>query len=269
MAEKLIKFANNHANRLEWLMIFGLTYFFFALGEGSLFFLNSVAISLTNLIFTFLVVFTSRKLFFLLVQHFIRPLPQSVKHQFLQGLLIVIILAVFVTFLNWLYIHVYWQEHLLETRFFDLILPCGLITFAAWIIKDIWAYKLKNLTPRLETDNTNRNHVLVVRKGKKSIVIEPKEIAYFLVEDHLTYLFTFDGRQFVLSKSLSQIEEEVSSSIFFRINRQMIVNKKYISSFKNEVNEKLSLSFLSDKAEKLPNKVSRYKASAFRSWIKP
>lgn len=82
----------------------------------------------------------------------------------------------------------------------------------------------------------------LVQVGKKMKTIEIKAIAYFFVADKTTYLQTVGNKNYIIDYSLSQLENQLDSEIFYRVNRQYLVTNKaivdiyYLSTTKLVVN---------------------------------
>jgi DNA-binding LytR/AlgR family response regulator len=100
---------------------------------------------------------------------------------------------------------------------------------------------------------------------EKSLVKNVEEIALFYVEFDTVHMYTFEGESFPLYKKLEYIESVCDPSQFFRINRQMLVNRKTVVSFEPYFNRKIVLELsikLEDKAV-----VSRLKVAPFKEWL--
>ncbi len=100
---------------------------------------------------------------------------------------------------------------------------------------------------------------------EKSIVKHVEEIALFYVEHETVYLYTFSGEKYPLFKKLEYIESVCDPDQFFRINRQMLINRWAIIGFEPYFNRKIVLQLkikLADKAI-----VSRMKVSPFKEWL--
>lgn len=105
---------------------------------------------------------------------------------------------------------------------------------------------------------------IVARKGAEFIALEFEEIAYFFTEHKLVFLRDFQGRQMIVDKNLGELENEVSSRMFFRINRKFLSNIKAIERFRPE-NGKIQVYLKPDIKEEIY--VSKETAPEFRSWI--
>ncbi len=100
---------------------------------------------------------------------------------------------------------------------------------------------------------------------EKSIVKRVEEIALFYVEYETVFLYTLSGEKFPLFKKLEYIESVCDPHQFFRINRQMLVNRAAVIGFEPYFNRKIVLQLkarLEDKAI-----VSRLKVTPFKEWL--
>ena len=100
---------------------------------------------------------------------------------------------------------------------------------------------------------------------EKTLVIRADDIALFSVENETVCLYTFEGKKYPLFKKLEYIESVCDVSQFFRINRQMLVNKKAVVSFEQYFNRKILVE-LKVKTKEKPV-VSRLKVTSFKDWL--
>ena len=92
-----------------------------------------------------------------------------------------------------------------------------------------------------------------------------EEIALFFVENETVYLYTFAGEKFPLFKTLEYIESVCDPTQFFRINRQMLVNRAAVAAFEPYFNRKIILQLQINLADKAV--VSRLKVTSFKEWL--
>jgi len=59
--------------------------------------------------------------------------------------------------------------------------------------------------------------------------INMNEIVYLEAEGNYTSIYLLNGKEETITQSLGQIEEELSANNFFRINRSIIINLKFIA----------------------------------------
>ena len=125
----------------------------------------------------------------------------------------------------------------------------------------------KQATPvafQVEQSNTYQQNFLVQYR-EKSIVKRVDEVALFYVESETVYLYTLNGERFPLFKKLEFIESVCDPNQFFRINRQMLINRDAVLSFEPYFNRKIVLQLHIKFDEKAV--VSRLKVSPFKQWL--
>lgn len=99
----------------------------------------------------------------------------------------------------------------------------------------------------------------------KVLVKDVKDIALFCIEFETVYLYTFNGEKFPLFKNLEYIESVCDPRCFFRINRQVLVNRTAVLSIMPYFNRKVILQTNLKLSERLV--VSRLKVAAFKDWL--
>ena len=105
----------------------------------------------------------------------------------------------------------------------------------------------------------------LITLGQHSQLIDQQEIGYF-VKEELVFLITKNLKQYVTDfRSLDEIEELVNPEIYFRTNRQFLVQRKSITGFKANANGTLTLTLMV--SPQAPITVSRERATAFKKWF--
>ncbi|RWX02466.1 LytR/AlgR family response regulator transcription factor [Flavobacterium cerinum] len=79
---------------------------------------------------------------------------------------------------------------------------------------------------------------IFIKDGEKCWLVKIGEIGLFEIVGNYTRVYFRDDKPLIY-KSLNQIEERLPQSLFFRANRQQIINLKYIKSVDNWFNGKL------------------------------
>lgn len=97
----------------------------------------------------------------------------------------------------------------------------------------------------------------------QSVPVE--EICCFFVEERCSFLKTQTGKNYALDYSLDQLQKRVDPEMFFRINRNFMVNINYISQIISYSTNRLKLKFKNSENEGLI--VSRDKVSEFKQWL--
>ncbi len=105
---------------------------------------------------------------------------------------------------------------------------------------------------------------LVARKGTEFVALNTNDIAYFFSEHKIVFVRDFTGRQMIVDKNLTELENDLDKQIFFRINRKFIAHQKAIDRFKPD-SGKIQVFLKPEMKEEIF--VSKETAPEFRKWI--
>jgi DNA-binding LytR/AlgR family response regulator len=122
---------------------------------------------------------------------------------------------------------------------------------------------LHNLLQAFEIKKKTR---LLVKKGIENISLKIEDVAFFYTENKIVYVSDKTGRKYIIDKTLNDLENELDKKIFFRVNRQYIVNLSFVKSYKSYDKVKLQL----DLAASNPNHfivISQITAPYFKKWM--
>ncbi len=107
---------------------------------------------------------------------------------------------------------------------------------------------------------------LLVRKGIENIPLPIKDIVIIYTENKLVYVLDKDGKKYIADKHLGELEQELDDTVFFRVNRQYIVNVGFVKSYKTYEKVKLQVDLtMPDLHHQII--ISQEMASCFRKWI--
>lgn len=106
---------------------------------------------------------------------------------------------------------------------------------------------------------------ILVHYKESFIPIVVSKIAFFVVENEILYIQTLDNQRYPVFKTMSEIESSIDPSLFFRINRQVLLNKNAIKEIQPYFNRKVIIKTDLKIQEQLI--VSRLKVTEFLSWI--
>lgn len=112
-----------------------------------------------------------------------------------------------------------------------------------------------------EQSYKDRISILVSDKIK---IIETEKIAFIYTEDRTVFSTTFDGQTQVMDETLENLYQMLNPKLFFKLNRQHIINIKAIDEIVNYSNNRLRLKtkFYSDLII-----VSRERVKDFKLWL--
>ena len=105
----------------------------------------------------------------------------------------------------------------------------------------------------------------LTQNREKTLIVKTEDIALFSLQNETVYLHTFEDKKYPLFKKLDFIASVCAPDQFFRINRQMLVNRKAVASFEPYFNRKIVLN-LSVKTKEKPI-VSRLKVTELKNWL--
>jgi two-component system response regulator LytT len=105
---------------------------------------------------------------------------------------------------------------------------------------------------------------VLVYHQDKIIPVKLQDIAMFYLENEVTHLLTFSGKNYYPNKNLDELER-LSGNYFFRANRQFLVCRKAIIDVSSFFSRKLSLNLNVPFSEKVI--VSKGKAAQFLNWL--
>jgi DNA-binding LytR/AlgR family response regulator len=124
----------------------------------------------------------------------------------------------------------------------------------------------ETMSQLLQYVNGGKRKRILVRKGIENITMQLCEIVLFFTENKIVHAIDRNGRKYMVDKNLSDLEEELDKSVFFRANRQYILNINYIKSFKPYERVKLWVDLtLTDLDHSII--VSQETAPMFRRWL--
>jgi len=109
---------------------------------------------------------------------------------------------------------------------------------------------------------------VVVRQGLDNISLPLSQIVFFYTENKLVYAVDCIRKKYVAEINLASLEQELDDNIFFRANRQYIININFIKSFRNYEKVKLIVKMEPNELnEKYCIVISQEKAPIFKRWI--
>lgn len=107
---------------------------------------------------------------------------------------------------------------------------------------------------------------ILVRKGREYVVIRCEDVAYFYIENGISYLIEAKSRyKYIMARPLRNIELAVSPKNFFRVTKKYLVNINAVVKFRPAKKGKLEVQLDPDPKETIV--VSQLKAGAFKRWL--
>lgn len=107
---------------------------------------------------------------------------------------------------------------------------------------------------------------LIVRKGIENIALKLHDIVLIYTEEKLVFVIDRDGKKYMIDRRLGELEQELDKDMFFRANRQYIVNIGFIKSYKTFERVKLQVDLLMSNINH-HIVISQETAPSFKKWI--
>jgi hypothetical protein len=171
------------------------------------------------------------------------------------------------------FIRPYRLEHYFD---FDVVIALIFILLGNAIYVGLYYYDLylrslsekQELARKLQSENQRQAEHLVVRVGKREIVVPYAEIKCFYSEEKETFLLTSGNKNYLVDLSLDKLEEQLPPADFFRANRKFIIAPSLVATVQTEAYGKLAVTLKESPRLPATISISREKASAFRQWLK-
>lgn len=104
-----------------------------------------------------------------------------------------------------------------------------------------------------------------VHAGRNVVLVAAPEVVCF-VKEEIIFLVNTEGRKLITDyRSLDEVEELLDPKIFFRANRQNIIQLHHIQSMRSEDSGKIVVKLKNPSLQEVL--ISKEKAAAFRKWV--
>lgn len=114
-----------------------------------------------------------------------------------------------------------------------------------------------------------RSGGFLVRQGKQEILVNLDDIISFYSDAGYIYLLTRQEKKYLIDLSLDKTERILPPELFFRINRQFLLNRSSIRGFSKLEDGKLEVSLVPNPGLPAAIPMSRIRAAAFKKWFRP
>lgn len=113
--------------------------------------------------------------------------------------------------------------------------------------------------------NSSYKNRFLVKIGDAIIPIKTEEIIHFISEDGMVFLVTKQGKRHPVDYNLDQLERMLDPSLFFRINRKVIVELNSVQKAVSYFNSRLKIK--TDLLDEEASVVSRDRVPSFKNWL--
>lgn len=135
-----------------------------------------------------------------------------------------------------------------------------------WAMKSIFRQEEeKGLNGLLQQWKLQYKKALLVQQKEKIIPLPVHEIAFFYLGKSSVNVVTTTNGKYQLSSSLEEIEKSLDPEMFYRANRQFLINRIAVANAERFFARKLVAKLIVDTPETVI--VSKAKASEFLKWL--
>tara|TARA_B100001245_G_C22857367_1_gene412190 strand:- start:509 stop:1249 length:741 start_codon:yes stop_codon:yes gene_type:complete len=123
----------------------------------------------------------------------------------------------------------------------------------------------KEVTQLMQSLKPEGKERFVVKVGEHLKSVLTKNVQLIYSQDKGTYLFTDEGKRFLVDYTMDRVEEMLSPNEFFRISRKFLVHIDYIKDIVSYTNSRLEImvdGFTDDQVI-----VARERVSDFKDWL--
>jgi two-component system LytT family response regulator len=105
----------------------------------------------------------------------------------------------------------------------------------------------------------------LVKRGADYVSVRTEDIAYFYATHKLVCMVDNRNQKFILDQSLADIEKQLDTSQFYRVNRKYLVQQNAIKKIKSYPKSKLQVELEPAIAEEIV--ISQENVAAFKAWM--
>lgn len=124
------------------------------------------------------------------------------------------------------------------------------------------AAEIKNTPAPVQKQYQER---FIIHVGSQIKLVQDAEIAYLYTENKIVYVLTFDKQKYSMDISLESFEKILNPKLFFRINRQFIVQLKAITKMVPATKQRIELSLAPITTYETTTSFER--TPAFKRWL--
>jgi two-component system response regulator LytT len=130
---------------------------------------------------------------------------------------------------------------------------------------DYSALGYQKLTEAMNLNSSGYQKRLLLKLGQTIRAIEIADISYFFTQDKIVSIVTAENRKYPSDYTLDQLEKILDPKMFFRINRQIIVNSKAIREMYVISKSRVKLNL--HPPTELETAVSAERVAHFKKWL--
>lgn len=131
--------------------------------------------------------------------------------------------------------------------------------------KAIDSTRFEKLLEQLNQVTKSYKKSFLVHFKEKLIPVETVKVAWFYTAKEIVYARTIDNRQHIMDFTMEQMEQQLDPQLFFRANRQFIINRNSILEVGFYFNGRLLVKVNPEPSE--PILISKARVPEFKRWM--
>ena len=124
--------------------------------------------------------------------------------------------------------------------------------------------KLENFLTHFEQSQHYKSTILIGFQDRL-IPLKTEDIVCFFTAQSEVSVLHKSGKSYRMSDSLEQMEKQLKSKLFFRANRQFIINKAFILDIRHYFNGRLKVKMEKETPDDIV--ISKAKSTEFKQWL--
>ncbi|MBS1509797.1 MAG: LytTR family transcriptional regulator DNA-binding domain-containing protein [Bacteroidetes bacterium] len=133
------------------------------------------------------------------------------------------------------------------------------------LLKRFFQHSKSTPTAAMPQAEKELNKTFVVKRGKEFQLVHSKQITAFYSENKVTFGLDESGNKFIIPYTLIELENELNHHLFFRANRQFLVNRNFIQKIRQQDDNRFEI--IINEAEKPRVDISYQSFSKLKNWL--
>lgn len=107
---------------------------------------------------------------------------------------------------------------------------------------------------------------MILKLGAKHFLLDTTDIVYCYSTNKIVYVVDVNNQKYVYDKNLLRLESELDPGVFFKANRNQIINFNFIRSFITHDKNKIKVELKTPEKEQAVF-VAQTRVNAFKNWV--
>ena len=126
--------------------------------------------------------------------------------------------------------------------------------------------RVQNILAEIKQQNKTYKTTFLVHQRDSLIPLKTEKIAFFNIDSGIVKGITHNNESFIMDKKMEDLIAEIDPSLFYRVNRQFIVQRTAIKKINYSFNGKLTLTVSPKFNESII--ISKAKSTHFKEWVR-